>query len=281
MPLYTSQLFQTFTHVKYQKLQQKMYDSIAETLKKKKRKDMESTNEKNGKRSTGKGSSSSSSSSSGHDNEMSTALKRELDDAMVKMKRSFREDLDRSSRAVTSRTRSLFRSEGLVYNLEKLQEIAFTSNNGSGGGDDDGLPVMTLGMYECGNNDNTTQVDTRRKIIHLLHTTTTTPSTTTQYGNNEIVGVNDQNKIVDQKEKKDKVTKKSDVHYSGGDIVDDDEDDEDIIKMGVHIRSNSMELLHVVFLEEDALWQWKHYLTPFINKAGLEHVRVEDFSVDD
>ena len=92
---------------------------------------------------------------------MTLALKRELDDAMVKLKRKFREALDRSARVVNNRIHKLFSTDGTVYNLEKMQEIAFTSDN-----DEDGLPLMTLGMFESIAAVNKGK-DNRKKIIHF------------------------------------------------------------------------------------------------------------------
>jgi len=69
--LYHEQIFHNFATTKFNKLKKNMYASI--------------TNSNN------------------TDDDMAMALKRELDDAMVKLKRTFRESLDKSIRAVSTR----------------------------------------------------------------------------------------------------------------------------------------------------------------------------------
>jgi len=168
---------------------------------------------------------------------------------MLKMKRTFREDIDRSSRAVNHRIRSLFTSNSLIYSLEKMQEIAFTAEN-----DEDGIPLMTIGMYE--------QIavskgmkDTRRKII--------------EYKNNNN-GYSNQTSTVEE------IQKNGEKENGGGGGMEEDDD----INLGVYIRSNSMELLHIAFLVEDDLWQWKYYLDSHVQKQGLEAVTKEDFYME-
>ena len=58
------------------------------------------------------------------------------------------------------------------------------------------------------------------------------------------------------------------------------EEDDDDTNLGVYIRSNSMELLHIAFLVEDDLWQWKYYLDSHVQKQGLEAVTKEDFYME-
>ena len=94
-------------------------------------------------------------------------MKVELDDALQKMKRHFREELDESLRAIDERRRLLFATNGksnsFVFRLEHLMEVAFSPPH-----DKSGLSKMTLGFGEAhppvaGHSDN------RKKIINHIY----------------------------------------------------------------------------------------------------------------
>ena len=54
-------------------------------------------------------------------------------------------------------------------------------------------------------------------------------------------------------------------------------DDDNVV---IHIKTNSKELLHVAFLNEESLWQWRYILGPHVDKAGLQNVTPLQFEID-
>ncbi len=134
---YDGQLFDRFNTVTYNRLKKHLLASVAAT-------------------------SDGADDSESKDN----AIKRELEDAMLKLKRRYREELDESSRAVARRQRQLYPGgqegagkEMQSYRLEHLMECCFSTPH-----DAAGLPKMSLGFTEVVPPPKG-QPDRRKKIV--------------------------------------------------------------------------------------------------------------------
>jgi len=128
---------------------------------------------------------------------------------------------------VNNRVRNLFSSDGTMYNLEKIQEIAFTSDN-----DEDGLPLLSIGMFESVAAAKGTK-DTRKKLIHFTDTQhrVAPPEKLEEEGEEAGEGGGEGESAAEA------VVGEED--NSGSEEEEEDHD----VQFGVHIRTNSLEMV--------------------------------------
>jgi hypothetical protein len=112
-----------------------------------------------------------------------------------------------------------------MYNLEKIQEIAFTSDN-----DEDGLPLLSIGMFESVAAAKGTK-DTRKKLIHFTDTQhrVAPPEKLEEEGEEagEGEGEGAVGAVVEEEDN------------SGSEEEEEDHE----VQFGVHIRTNSLEMV--------------------------------------
>ena len=124
---------------------------------------------------------------------------------------------------MNNRVRNLFSSDGTMYNLEKIQEIAFTSDN-----DEDGLPLLSIGMFESVAAAKGTK-DTRKKLIHFTDTQhrVVPPEEVEEEGEETGEGESATEAVVEEEDN------------SGSEEEEEDHE----VQFGVHIRTNSLEMV--------------------------------------